>query len=690
LIDDYGYADISYEGNSQIKTPNIDRIAINGAHFTRFYQSSAACAPTRASLLTGRYHLQTGVWGVHTGRDFIQRDETTIADVLKDAGYITGAFGKWHSGKTWRYFSWNRGFDVGIHSKLYRYFDTNVIYNNKYINVEGPITDVIGDQVVRFIQQNKNEPFFAYVPFQSIHEPFNCPPEVFRKYKNEGYSDHVARLYGMIEVLDNNIGKILNTVEDLGLTENTVIMFLNDDGPSPGCDLTYQNRRMNNEEKAERKRGWDRELRGGKGSIWEGGSVTPFYIQWKNKIVPGSEFKELSGVIDLFPTILDICGLEIPGDNLPVHGQSFWPLIKGEGKAEWAERKYFDNTNFYLKPRHTIDMDRPQMHHISLHYKNYKLIRADETLYGGITDSVYYLLYDLKNDPLESVNVLDENPEIADELISDVERWYDEVIKGGRAFRQPVYEIGHWEDAGSAINLDGFRDVWGSVADHNRTSFRIGNWSAAGSGINFNLEVVEDGRYLVELGYTCASNSLGSLFRICTEYDTASLVINNENTSFSDTLSLPAGKQTLTVELDKIGTGSYGVDYLSRLIVHRITEEEDFGILKNLGIQMEKNSGENGSFYRNSATADFLYGEAQVEPLKLNKGESVNIKFVADNPEQVEQVIIYVGFDQEDIISEAPFEYIFTPSKVGQQTINGEFISKAGIAYSVHADIIVE
>ena len=690
LIDDYGYADISYEGNTQIETPNIDRIATNGAHFTRFYQSSAACAPTRASLLTGRYHLETGVWGVHTGRDYINRDETTIADVLKETGYITGAFGKWHSGKTWRYYSWNRGFDVGVHSKLYGYFDTNVIFNNKYINVDGPITDVIGEQVVRFIKENQNKPFFAYIPFQSIHEPFNCPPEVFQKYKNKGYSDHVARLYGMIEVLDNNVGKILNTIEHLDLADNTVIMFLNDDGPSPGCDLSYQNRRMNDEEKAERTRGWARELRGGKASIWEGGSVTPFYILWKNRIVQGSEFDELSGVIDVFPTILDICGLDVPEDNLPIHGQSLWPVLQGDDVESFDERKYFDNTNFYLKPRHTINMDRPQMHYISLHHRNFKMIRVDKTLYGETADSIFYLLYDLKEDPAERKNVLMDYPEIVNELTSDIELWYDNVLKGGRAFNQPVYEVGHWEDASSAINLDGFRDAWGSVAEHERTSFQISNWTLPGSGINYEIDVVYEGTYLVELGYRCPPTSLGSEFNIYTEFDTVSLGINDERSALSDTLFLPSGEQTLTIELAKLGSGPEALDYLSKLVVHRIPDNNDNRVLKNARIQMEKKNGEKRDFYQTSATTDFLLGEPQSDPLNILTGEELSIQVLADNTDQIEKVVLYIDFDQIKTISKPPYNFSYTPRQPGRFTVNVEFLSKAGILNAVHGDILVE
>jgi len=688
LIDDFGYADISYEGNTQIKTPNIDRIAENGAHFTNFYQSGAACAPTRASLLTGRYHLETGIWGVHAGRDFLHRDETTIADVLKENGYTTGAFGKWHSGKTWPYFSWNRGFDVGVHSKLYRYFDTQVIYNNKLINVDGPITDVIGDAVVRFIQENKDKPFFAYVPFQSIHEPYNSPDDVFQKYKDAGYTDHVARLYGMIEVLDNNIGKILNTVDQLSLAENTVILFLNDDGPSPGFDLTYSGRRMNDKEKAERKRGWVKEHRGGKGSIWQGGSLTPFYIQWKDIIKPGIEFHELSGVIDLFPTILDICGIQYSNDKLSVHGRSIWPVVKGDTPEDWDDRRYFDNTNFYQRPRRSINMDFPQMHHIALHYKNYKMIRGNNDLYGG-ADSVYYLLYDLENDPMETDNLVEKHTEISKQLIPEVEDWYENVLKNGRAFHQAVFEIGNWEEPDSPINLDALHDVKGSLANSKQSGFRVGNWTSPGSGMNFEIDVVEQGAYQVELGYSCPEESLGSTFRIYTEFDTAELAILHSSSALSDTLFLPPGRQLLNIELITMGNGSVGVDRMTKLIVHRIPEKKDVTVLRNAGMSFETIRGEKQLYFLSSATTDFMFGAANTIPFEIKSGEYLFIQLFADNEEQIEEVTLYQGFHKIESKMDPPFKFTLIVKEEGSRTINVEFKTISGVVNTVHGDILI-
>ena len=688
LIDDYGYADISYEGNTQIQTPAIDRIAKNGVRFTNFYQSGAACAPTRASLLTGRYHLETGVWGVHAGRDYILRDETTIADVLKENGYTTGAFGKWHSGKTWPYFSWNRGFDIGIHSKLYQYFDTQVIYNNKLINVEGPITDVIGDQVVRFIKDNQDNPFFAYVPFQSIHEPYNCPPNVFQKYKDAGYTDHVSRLYGMIEVLDNNIGKILDVIEELGLDESTVVMFLNDDGPSPGFDLTYQGRRMNDEEKEERKRGWAIEHRGGKGSIWQGGSLTPFYFQWKNKISTGKDYNHISGVIDLFPTILDICNIEYSNSKLPVHGRSIWPIINGDPPADWAERRYFDNSNFYLRARADVNIEKPQMHHIAVYYKNYKLVRSNDALYGGV-DSVYYELYDLDKDPMESENIVERDVNMSAQLIIEIENWYDQVLKNGRAFGQPVYEVGNWEEPNSPINVDGLRDVWGSLSEEKQVGFRIDNWTSINSGVNFEIDVKEQGVYKVELGYSCQEEDLGSEFRVYTEYDTASLIIGDIVSAVSEPLSLPKGRQLLYIELIELGKGSRGFDMLRKLVVHRIPEDSDAEVVRNPQMILSADVGQEEMYEQSSATADFLYGINNLRTLEVKAGSVISVQINADNKEQIESVTLYRGFEKTETLMQSPFIFNLSADRTGKETLNVEILAKSGIKTAIHGEISV-
>lgn len=689
LIDDFGYGDISFEGNTQIKTPNIDRIATGGSKFTRFYQCAGASAPTRASLLTGRYHLETGVWDVHDGRDFLRRDETTIADVLKKAGYTTGAFGKWHSGKTYSYFSWSRGFDAGIHPVLYKFMESRLIFNNKLVNTDGPVEDVLGDEVVNFIIQNKDNPFFAYVPVQSVHEPYDCPAELFQKYKTMGYSDHVARLYGMIELLDKNIGKVLDAVENNGLEEKTMIMFLSDDGPSPGFDLSYSNRRMNESEQAERSRAWPRILKGGKASIYEGGEITPFYIKWKNIIPEGREFRHMSGIIDIFPTILDACGISVPDNNLPLAGKSLWPILKGEKTRDWDERYYFDNTNFYLIPRGKINTEHPRVRQISVHHKNFKLIRFDR--YHAGQDTVFYELYDLAADPLEKNKIAGEQPEILDDMKIEAEKWFESVLAGGRAYGQAVYEVGRWEERGTPINLDGYVQLEGSVGPTEQTSFRFNGWTSAGSSMSFNIDVVEKGSYKVELGYDTKTKDTGAEFIAFTAFDTARILITGQQSSLSGLLHLPEGPQLLTLQLVNPGKKKEAVEWLSYLLVRRIPGEEEKDVLLNPCFTIRSGTAELGKYYLKNDVADFMFqGGSHDELLKIKRGNPIQIIPSADNPEMISSLTVFHDFKIVAEISQPPFMIEFPCAESEKYTLNIEFKSKTGVKNSVRAYLQIE
>ncbi len=689
LIDDFGYGDICFEGNSQILTPNIDRIAIGGATFKRFYQSAGASAPTRASLLTGRYHLETGVWDVHDGRDFIRKDETTIADVLKKEGYVTGAFGKWHSGKTNSYFSWSRGFDLGIHPVLYNFLESRLIFNNKLVNTNGPIEDVLGNEVVKFVESNKDKPFFAYIPVQSVHEPFNCPQTLFEKYKSKGYSDHISRLYGMIELFDNNIGKVLDAVENNGLEEKTIILFMSDDGPAPGFDLSYSNRRMNQSEQTERSRAWKTLHRGGKASIYEGGQITPFYIMWKNTIRPGKTFNELAGIIDIFPTILEACSIEIPEKNLPLAGKSLWPLLKGERIRDWDDRYYFDNTNFYQIPRGKINMEYPRVRQLSVHHKNYKLIRFD--MFHSGKDSVYCELYDLKKDPLEKNNIASEFPDLTSSLRKETEAWFESILKGGRAYGQAVFEPGQWEERGSPVNMDAYVDLFSNGLNTEKTSFSIDNLKEIGSYISYNINISEKGTYSVEIGYNAESVNPGSEFTVFTEYDTASLKISGKNSSVSEILSLPEGPQLLTLKRIRKGSGNNETERISRMIIHRIPEKKDTMVIRNPRIKISQGKDVTGTFHLLNDVADFMFlGMKQDSLFHLRSSENISLEPLADNPEQIASITIFNDFDKVKENISPPFLYDFhgTPGK--KFTLNVEFKSKTGVKNSVRAYLIAD
>ena len=196
LADDMGWDDLSLHGNTFIETPNLDRFAKESVQFSRYYVNPV-CAPTRASLLTGRHFLRTGVSHVHGGKDFLALDEITAADVLKDNGYRTGMWGKWHSGKTEGYFPWQRGFEEAYMAGLYQHRNNQGLLNGEPIEHKGWTTDVLVDYAIDFMQRHQNEPFFAYVPFLSCHAPLDARHERIDDYMQKGISRSLAMVYAM-------------------------------------------------------------------------------------------------------------------------------------------------------------------------------------------------------------------------------------------------------------------------------------------------------------------------------------------------------------------------------------------------------------------------------------------------------------------------------------------------------------
>ncbi|MEE9463814.1 MAG: sulfatase-like hydrolase/transferase, partial [Bacteroidales bacterium] len=200
--DDLGWDDLGIHGNRLIETPNLNSLAGESVRFSQFYVTPV-CATTRAALLTGRHFLRTGVSHVHGGKDFLHLDETTIADVMKDAGYVTGMWGKWHSGKTDGYFPWERGFDEAFMARLYDYYDNEGSYNGESLQTEGWITGVLTDMAIDFMKDHREVPFFAYLPYLTCHAPLDAPRHYVEKYLGKGLSENLAMLYGMVEHMAN-------------------------------------------------------------------------------------------------------------------------------------------------------------------------------------------------------------------------------------------------------------------------------------------------------------------------------------------------------------------------------------------------------------------------------------------------------------------------------------------------------
>ncbi len=639
LVDDYGYGDIGFEGNEHVVTPNIDRLARESVRLTNFYQSAGACAPTRAALLTGRDFFRVGVWGVHWGRDFIHRNEKTLGNLFQDAGYRTGVFGKWHSGKTGAYWGWSRGFDTSVHTKLYDYWDSMVLTNNRVVEVAGPMTDVVGDRAVAFIKDAGNQPFFCYVPFQAVHEPFNAPGHLFRKYQARGHSDHVARLYGMIEVLDQNVGKVLDTLERNGLADNTIVLFMVDDGSSPGFDLTYQTRRMNEAEREERRGAWGRRLRGTKANHFEGGQISPCYIRWPAGMAGDRDLDVLGGVLDIYPTLAELCYIPLARNQKPLDGRSLAPALRGESDP-WPDRIYIDATNLYLIER-PAGTD-PRVRWMTARYQNFKYLREDRWLIDG-TDVVHHRLFDLATDPTESDDIAAEYPAMTAKLRAAVENWYDEILATPGVFQETVFPVGDWSEYATPINLDATVKVLGDVQRDPGPGFYFTGWDAPGDGLAFKIDALEAGEYVVELNYESSSEQFGATF-------SAGVGENRVTGSTSHPLNLqlgpihlPEGESTLDIQLESLGKSDTAVDWLRSLAIRRVPQPGDW---VPQGVQFHLHSESGQTLTVEPTSASFAFAEG-MPPLAFGalEGETVWFTMSADNSDEIDHWRVYRDFD---------------------------------------------
>lgn len=396
LADDYGYGDVGCYGSKRFNTPHIDALAAGGLRFTDFHSNGAVCSPTRAALLTGRYQQRTGINGVvtaaghrHTGLDL---EETTFADVLKDAGYATALFGKWHLGYLPDYNPVHQGFDefigyvsgnVDYHMHLDQTGEEDWWKQDQLNPEQGYTTDLITDHGVDFIQRHSGEPFLLYIAHEAPHYPFqgrNDPPRYTRD-SGRTKDPVTPEVYKeMIEVMDEGVGRIHQAVVDAGLSDNTFIFFFSDNGPSA--------------------LGSAGPLRGKKGQIWEGGHRVPAIAYWPGKIEAGRVSALTSMGADLLPTMAALSGTTL-SDTLKLDGINLLPYLMG--KEEPAPRPLFWSHNNQL----------------AIRQGDFKLITD-----GSFTE---ISLYDLGVDLGEENNIADQHPDLVRELLLTLKEWQEDV-----------------------------------------------------------------------------------------------------------------------------------------------------------------------------------------------------------------------------------------------------------------------
>jgi arylsulfatase A-like enzyme len=400
LTDDQGYGDLACLGNPILRTPNIDRLYGQSIRLTDFHVGPT-CAPTRASLMTGRYCNRTGVWHTVMGRSLLRRDEVTMADVFAVGGYRTGIFGKWHLGDNYPFRPQERGFqEVLVHggggvgqTPDYwgnDYFDDTYWHNGNPEKQAGYCTDVWFDGALRFIEANRDRPFFAYIATNAPHSPFNVAERYSDAYRGKGVPN--ANFYGMIANIDENVGRLLSRLKALGLEENTILIFMTDNGTAAGFQAG---------------KGFNAGRRGTKGSEYDGGHRVPCFLRWPaGGLGGGKDVSRLTAHLDLLPTLIELCGLSQPA-GVKFDGTSLAPLLR-DARADWPDRVLVTDSQRIEQPQ--------KWRQSAVMTDRWRLIDGKE-------------LYEIHPDPGQRNDVSAENPEVVQKLRRVYEDWWADVSR---------------------------------------------------------------------------------------------------------------------------------------------------------------------------------------------------------------------------------------------------------------------
>lgn len=500
ITDDQGYGDLGYSGNPHVKTPVLDKFASESIRFNEFYVSPV-CAPTRSSLMTGRYSLRTGVRDTYNGGAIMATSEFTIAEMLKLAGYNTGIFGKWHLGDNYPSRPNDQGFDeslmhlsggmgqVGDFTTWFQgdssYFDPILWHNGKQEKYEGYCSDIFAEQAISFIEKNRQSPFFCYLSFNAPHTPLQVPDKFYQKYNNidpsEGFSgDHkfnrlmsekdkedARKVYAMVSNIDDNLGKLFDKLDELKISQNTLVIFMTDNGPQ-------QNRYVAG-------------MRGLKSSVYRGGVRVPFYLKYPSKFGGNTDIETTSAHIDILPTLAEICNAQLPTDRI-IDGKSLVPLLSGNS-VDWAERSLF----FYWTRRY------PELYNnISLQKGNLKLV--GQTDYNA--ETAEFELFDIQQDPFEQNNLVNEKINIANSLKAELDRLYLELITSENLVNPPRIEIGSKSENPVFLNrndANGERGIWAQEEVYGKwlVSIAEGRYNVR---FKFIKPVASGGRMYLETG----------------------------------------------------------------------------------------------------------------------------------------------------------------------------------------------
>ena len=547
MTDDQGIGDVGLHNNDILKTPNMDAIANQGAEMRQFIVNFN-CSPTRASMLTGRDNYRTGVVGVTETSHLMKSTELTIAKVLSDAGYSTGIFGKWHLGDSYPMRPSDKGFQETLIHKGggigqasdppgNSYFNPILEHNNVKKVFEGYCDDIFADATINFIDKNKDKPFFAYYATNLPHFPLTVSDKWADPYRKMGLHELNALTYGMIANVDANIGRLLAKLKELGIEDNTIVIFMSDNGP--------RTKRTKNDLYPDR---FVMNLRGTKTSVYENGIRAPFFIKWPGKIPKGVKYTNLAAHIDVMPTLLEACNVPIP-KSLKLDGISLLPLLTSKLKSI-PEREIFIQGHAGSEPY--------KYFHFTVRGQRYKLISPNDDPYGNIirpgiaaADMKKLLasleLYDIEKDPSEIENIAKQHPDIVKNMLSRYENWFDQAMKDrGSDWPQRIYIGTKFQP-----NVQLSRFDWGSQGSTGEQTTRMGYWEVFSS----------PGQYNISLRYQKATKSGFAYLKYRGVEKKIAISVGNTVSKF-DAIELPEGpgKFEAFIKLDDQDIGVQYVD----------------------------------------------------------------------------------------------------------------------------------
>ncbi|MCG1037091.1 arylsulfatase [Polaribacter sargassicola] len=440
ITDDQGFGDIGYYGNPHIKTPVLDSLASKSVRFDDF-SVNPVCAPTRSAIMTGKYSMATGVHDTYRGGAMMAPSEVTIAEILKEAGYKTGMIGKWHLGDNYPMRPQDQGFEYTLNhlsggigqygdwpNTLKRdssYFNPILWKNGKQVQTQGYCTDVLTEAAMDYVEDNKDNPFFLYLSYNAPHGPLQLPQKYYDMYKDvdidaglinqgkpypnvtEHSRENSRKVYGMVTNIDDNLRLLFKKLEDLGIDENTLVIFMTDNGPQHPRYIAG--------------------MRGKKGSVFQGGVRVPSFWYYPKAFKEARDIKTPAAHYDILPTLAELTGASLP-EGLKIEGESLLPLLTKTEEAlpERIINRYWART-------------------APVHYKNVSTRKGEMKLVGVGKDedgNDKFELFNLNEDPYEQNDISAEHPALVEELKAEMDTWLNTMETSEHIVNSPMPIIG--------------------------------------------------------------------------------------------------------------------------------------------------------------------------------------------------------------------------------------------------------